>query len=376
VLWPRHRRRLRGASRRGKWARAIRGETLLKPPDQSATPAHWPAATREPATRLLGALTDVPGLVRQLGADPAIVLADAGIDAGALDDASERIPYTDLARLLAAAAARTGCPHFGLLAGGAWRLAHLGATGELIRNARTVGEGMEEFVVHQHLNSSGGVVFLVRRDGHADLGYATHSPVAASTSPIYDAMLAAALNCIREIGGAQWCPSEVLLAHSAPADAAPYRRCFGPRVRFDAGMNALRFPAAFLEQPIADANPGRLRQARAQVLAAGRATIVQDTARALRTLLLDGKSSGNDVAQALAIHRRTLNRRLSAEGTTFQKVLDTVRFTVAKEMLEDSRVAIPEIAVSLGYSDYVSFTRAFKRWTGDTPGAWRKRSPR
>ncbi|HEX5629844.1 MAG TPA: AraC family transcriptional regulator, partial [Usitatibacteraceae bacterium] len=108
----------------------------------------------------------------------------------------------------------------------------------------------------------------------------------------------------------------------------------------------------------------------------GRATIVQRSARALRTLLLHGKGSGDDVAQALAIHRRTLNRRLNAEGTTFQKVLDTVRFAAAKEMLEDSRVPIPEIATALGYADYVSFTRAFKRWTGNTPGAWRKRSPR
>jgi hypothetical protein len=164
-------------------------------------PAQWPAATRKPATRLLGALTDVPSLVRQLGADPAIVLADA-------------------------------------------------------------------------------------------------------------------MNCIRGLGGAQWRPSEALLAHSAPADSAPYRRCFGTGVRFDAEMKALRFPVAFLEQP----NAG-------------------------------------------------------AEGTTFRKVLDTVRFAVAKEMLEDSRVAIPEIATALGYADYVSFTRAFKRWTGNTPGAWRKRQP-
>lgn len=118
-----------------------------------------------------------------------------------------------------------------------------------------------------------------------------------------------------------------------------------------------------------------MRLARAQVQAAGRATIVQKASRALRTLLLHGKGSGDDVAQALAIHRRTLNRRLRAEGTTFRKVLDCVRFAVAKEMLEDSGVSIPEIAASLGYADYVSFTRAFRRWTGNTPGAWRKRPP-
>ncbi len=78
------------------------------------------------------------------------------------------------------------------------------------------------------------------------------------------------------------------------------------------------------------------------------------------------------IAQALAIHRRTLNRRLSAEGTTFQKVLDQVRCAVAKELLGDSDISIAEIAALLKYADYVSFTRAFKRWTGASPGAWRK----
>ena len=323
----------------------------------------------------MGALTDVPGLVQQLGVDPAVVLAEAGVAPGTLDDANGRIAYADFARLLAAAAARTGCPHFGLLAGGAWHLSHLGATGDLIRHAPTVGEGLEEFVVHQHLNSGGGVAFLVKREGFAHLGYAIHAPVAVSTTPIYDGVLAAATNFIREIAGEAWCPSEVLLAHAAPADVAPYRRFFGTSVRFGAEFSALRFPAAFLERANAGADPRRLRLAREQVQAAGRATIVQEASRALRTLLLEGKGSGDDVAQALAIHRRTLNRRLHAEGTTFQKVLDTVRFAAAKEMLEDSRVAIPEIAAALAYSDYASFTRAFKRWTGNTPGAWRRRPP-
>jgi AraC-like DNA-binding protein len=71
------------------------------------------------------------------------------------------------------------------------------------------------------------------------------------------------------------------------------------------------------------------------------------------------------------MHRRTLNRRLKEHDTTFQQILDTVRFTVAKELLESSGVSLEEIASALGYGDIVSFIRAFKRWTGLTPGAWR-----
>lgn len=69
------------------------------------------------------------------------------------------------------------------------------------------------------------------------------------------------------------------------------------------------------------------------------------------------------------MHRRTLERRLSAAGTTFQQALDHVRFAVAKELLEDSQVAMPDIATALCCADDVSFIRAFRRWTGTTPGA-------
>jgi AraC-like DNA-binding protein len=89
-------------------------------------------------------------------------------------------------------------------------------------------------------------------------------------------------------------------------------------------------------------------------------------------LLLHGKNSGADLAQVLAMHRRTLNRRLHAEGTTFQQVLDRVRFAVPKELIEDSRVALHDIAAALGYAGLAPFMRAFRRWTGTTPGAWRQ----
>lgn len=327
-------------------------------------------------TRLVGALTAVPGLIRQFGVDPAEVIAGAGLEPDVLDRPSNRIPYAGFARLLAEAAARTGCEHFGLLAGGAWHLPDLGAPGEIIRHSPTVGAGLEEFVTSQHRNSSGGVAFLVRRDGFADLGYAIHVVLDCSTAQYYDAVLAAAANFLGDLCGESWSPAEVLLPHSAPVDPAPFRQYFRAPVRFSAEFAAIRFPESTLAQPVAGADPARLARARAQVAAAGKATLVHQASRSLRTLLLRGKGSGDDVAQALAIHRRTLNRRLSAEGTTFQKVLDQVRCAVAKELLGDSDISIAEIAALLKYADYVSFTRAFKRWTRTSPGAWRKAARR
>jgi len=94
----------------------------------------------------------------------------------------------------------------------------------------------------------------------------------------------------------------------------------------------------------------------------------------LCTLLLNGKTSGDDLALMLLMHRRTLNRRLRELGTTFQGVLDDVRFEAARQLLCYSEVSLDEIAASLGYAGVSPFMRTFRRWTGITPGQWRHRA--
>lgn len=143
-------------------------------------------------------------------------------------------------------------------------------------------------------------------------------------------------------------------------------------MRFNAEFCAVRFPATWMMHSVKGADAKRLRLVKALAQAADPAGFVQRVNRSLRTPLLHGKGSGADVAQTLALHQRTLNRRLRVEGTTFQQVLDRVRFAVAKELLEDSTASMSKIAFALGYADDVSFIRAFRRWTGTTPGAWRE----
>ena len=88
--------------------------------------------------------------------------------------------------------------------------------------------------------------------------------------------------------------------------------------------------------------------------------------------MLENRHSGDDLAQMLAIHRRTLNRRLKAEGTTFQRVLDEVRFEIAQDLLSNSSAHLDDIAATLGYAAVTPFMRTFRRWSGTTPGQWRR----
>jgi AraC-like DNA-binding protein len=320
----------------------------------------------------VGAFTAVPALIRQFGVDPIPLQADVGLAPDALDGPEQRIPYAAMGALFDRATARTKCAHFGLLCGRAWHLSDLGLVGEIVRNSPTIGKALRTLTVHQHLNSEGGLAFLLQRDGVVDLGYAIYAPGVVGASQIYDTLMAGGCNFLREILGSGWNPSEVFFPHARPADIEPYRRFFKSPLRFDSELCALRFPSYCMDQSIVEAQPERLRLAEIKAESAGRAHLLQQVYRALRMLLLVGHSSGDAVAQMLAMHRRTLNRRLEQYGATFQDVLDQVRFEVARQLLQDTRVTIDDIAASLGYASVRPFIRSFRRWSGTTPGRWRR----
>ena len=93
----------------------------------------------------------------------------------------------------------------------------------------------------------------------------------------------------------------------------------------------------------------------------------------LRTAVLMNHSSADQVAGLFSIHRRTLNRRLNAFGTSFRELVDQVRFEIAKQMLENTALEVQQIADSLGYTRASALALAFRRWSGTTPTAWREK---
>jgi AraC-like DNA-binding protein len=136
------------------------------------------------------------------------------------------------------------------------------------------------------------------------------------------------------------------------------------------------FPASLLKRPIpgADAAVRRAAEALADHLERESSRAVGPAVRrALRALLVSGHASEDSVAAAFSMHRRTLNRRLRSERTTFRRLLDETRFEVARQLLRDTDATIDQVASGLGYSGPTAFGRAFKRWSGLAPQAWRER---
>lgn len=320
----------------------------------------------------VGAFSGLPALIAQLGADPVSTLTSGGLAPAALDDPESRVPFAALCRVLEVAAARTSCAHIGLLAGKMWRLADLGDVGELVANCPTVRDALDSLIVHQHLNSSGGLGFVLERGGIIDAGYAIYQSGVTQTDQFYDAILAGTFNFLRELAGPAWLPAEIFVPHARPRDVAPYRRLLKVQPRFDAEFCAIRFDARWLAHPVEHSEPVRRKSALARLETAGPGEFCDQVMRAVRMVLLRGKHSGDDVAQMLSMHRRTLNRRLKANGTTFQRVLDQVRFDVACHLLGQSDIPLDDVAATLGYAGVSPFMRTFRRWAGTTPGQWRR----
>ncbi len=321
----------------------------------------------------IGGPLATPEVLLQLGVDPGEVLASAGLDARTFSDPEAHLPCAALGRLMKACVARTRCRHFGLLVGERGGPASLGLVGLLIRQAPDVGTALRQGAFYLHLHDRGAVVVLSSHDGVARIAYAIYAPGVECSEQIGEGAIAITCNVIRSLCGADWAPTEVLLAGRQPADVRPYRRFFRSPVHFDAAQNVLVFPAALLGQRLAHASPELQRLLLEEVRRMDR-ELARDfpakVRRVVRAGLIVGQCSADRTAALLAMQRRTLSRRLRREGTTFETILAEIRYEAARQLLSDTAMPVSVVAESLGYAA-AAFTRAFRHWSGVTPARWR-----
>jgi AraC-like DNA-binding protein len=212
----------------------------------------------------------------------------------------------------------------------------------------------------------------------ARIAYGIYAPGVAGSEQIGEGAIAITCNVVRSMCGADWAPTEVLLASRRPTDVRPYRRFFRAPVRFDAEQNALVFPDTVLDQRLPHANPELQQLLLEEVRRLDREWALDFSTkvrRVVRAGLIVGQCSADRTAALFAVQRRTLGRRLRAEGTSFEALLAEIRYETARQLLTDTTIPMRQIAEALGYAEVSVFTRAFKRWSGATPSAWRSSLP-
>jgi len=317
----------------------------------------------------------LPGLLAELGIPVEDVLAGTDLVPG--DLAPDRfLELGAMLTILDNAVARTGREDLGLLLGARQTAAVLGPLALVVRTAATLGQGLSDLTAFQDRNSSAAVTYMRRQGKDVFFGYGVHDPRPTVSAITQDIVLALLTRIVTELTRDAVRPREYLSMRPLPRQPARWSS-LGAEVRFGEAETGFYLSMADMAVPLPTADR-RLHEQAVDGLLSQPALIPAEwthrTRRALRALLLQGFSRMPEVALQLGVNPRTLRRTLAREGTSFEEVRDAVRLAMARDLLTMSTLSIGDLALTLGFANPTTFIRAFRRWTGETPAAWRERN--
>jgi len=305
------------------------------------------------------------------------LLGSVGIDPDAPVDAKQMIEDVDYYGLCERVAredahgcsisirvgASMQCDDYGAF-GFAWKTA-VNLRGSYSRAVR-YGRVLTSVSAYELRSEDGRYYMLLHRDGERRLGLRLSN----------EQTIVAIVQISREVCSRPFSPEAVYFRHPEPEDVSAHEAYFGCPVRFDADRDALAVSEAMLEVPNRLGDPGvssffdaHLEQEVAEV--ARNQTLQRRVRDRVTRVLTEGVPTVSDVAAALGMSGRTLQRRLADEGYAYQHIVDTARRELAERLLRRSDYSLAEIAFLTGFSEQSAFNRAFKRWAGQTPRSFR-----
>lgn len=277
-------------------------------------------------------------------------------------------------RLLTQAALHLGDPALGLRLGATITPAHLGPLGYVLQLSGSSATALERYLRYQRLVHDVSPVRHFPAEGAVVLEWGDDARAIGLLAN--QCGLAALVHFARCITGQPLRPLVVHFVEAAPADMRPYAELFGCPVLFGQTAARIHLPADVLAMPLRQPDPAlaaMLEQQVAALFAAmpAREALLQSVRGFISQHLIQGEPALQACAEALNLSDRTLRRRLQALGWSYRALLEDSRRCLAENYLRDRRLALPEVALLLGYSEQSAFNRAFRRWTGMSPRRWR-----
>jgi AraC-like DNA-binding protein len=324
----------------------------------------------------------IAAAMRLRGHDPTPVLTRVGIDESLLTDVRSRVSAVATARLWEEVPRLIGEPDLGLGIGENPGDA-LGLAMYLLQSSPTLGEGLLKLGEYYRVfNDVHPLMMEPQPDQTLSLIVRTKNEPLPAPRHAVEFAFAWFMSTTRRITGRDLVPLTVRFEHPEPESVATHARIFRCPVRFDQDASELRFPMAWLEYPHPSYDPhlGQLLELEAKAeleRLPANATCGARVREVLRPMLPGAYTRNEEptleiVASKLAMSARTLQRTLKDEGTTFQRELDGLRQRIAESRLRDGNASLVEIAHELGFADQSTFHKAFVRWTGRTPGEFRR----
>jgi len=317
------------------------------------------------------------------GASPDALAAGSGLDPAQLAEPDNRVPMRLYQALMKTAQRLCDMPWLPLELGASNDFREISIVGLICYAAPTMGEALAELNRYARLAAEvtlpgkrkrfdlvqqGGELWMLdtRRDRFPEMTESTWSRFINETARHFPEAAFAL---------------EVHFTHSRPDYGDHFDRVLKAPVIFDSHWNALRIDPSWLSIRLHQPNRyvfGVLTRHADDLIAAldTTSTVRGQVEAAILPILHRGEPGMAMIARDLGLSRQTLYRRLKAEGTSFEGLLDELRRRMAMEYLGGGRASVNETAYLVGFSEPSAFSRAFRRWTGVSPGAWKARASR
>ncbi len=332
---------------------------------------------KEPMETIRGVLL-IMMAVSKTGLEPEPLLMAGGLDITKLQNMEARVPARTVMRLWEEAVRLTGRDDIGLIAGQGYIRDPSDVVSEFLYNSITMKEGMYASEKFFSLVSEGHCLSRMEIGGKTRITMTTDPSLPQMHKPTTEGLLSVAAKVLLSISGGKPIFESVSFRHDHTGDTNAYVEHFKAPVRFDQDRTALTLLPGVEELPNPTANPEIVEIL--ERYAADRTAVLQPNdqfvedvrsviAKMLRSEGLFGKEQ---IARRLGVSSRTLLRRLTETGTTFQNLLEQVRREISIECLENPKFTIQDTAFMAGYGGQGAFSRAFVRWFGIPPAQYRR----
>ena len=304
-------------------------------------------------------------VVEEFGLEARGLVCEAGLPAECLTDPDIKLSSNAAFELLESTALRFGITDLGLRMAEKRRFSTLGAIGLVMREQPNVGRALRMLTDHIWAHVERVSMAFETSDDLVLLLPAIEHPLDTHVRQAMELTVAVLVNLLHRFLGADWRPEMVCFSHGRMAKAARYARTFGHAPLFEQERTMLVVKAADLAAEIPDADPVSAHEL-ARYLEFVEGERGPDFAAKVRTLIRQMLPGGNcqaiTVAQRLGMSRRTLHRKLAAQGTNFEHQVQQTRIELAGNYIGAEHRSLTEAAHLLGFAHLSGFSRWRRRW--------------
>lgn len=320
-------------------------------------------------------LTGFEQVARDLGLDARRLLQRAGLAERDLADPDTWISAEAVRELLESAARESGADDVGLRLAAQRRLGHLGPIALIARGEPTVRAALEAMTRFLRSYNDSVAVAIDEDERLAIVRTDLLLTGRGGVRQITELSVGVLFRTLIALIGDPWRPEAVCLSRPTPARASSHRRFFGMPVRFDQEFDGVVLRRRDLDRPIPESDPILARYIRHYldtVARPGATSAAAQVRQLVHALLASGRCSADEVARHLGVDRRTVHRRLAAEGECFSGVVEAVREQLVTRHLQTGERTITDVARLLGFEDPSAFSRWFRQRHGCSASAWRR----